>query len=530
MNSPFTSLLPLLALLLRPGRWWLLLAGSLVAMYLWRHGVALRMPDAPIPQRVVAAYQLPGSMDAFGFGMLSAYLYVNRLRLPGWVLPGMKLGRLGLPGLALVLAATWWLPGKRHEYWADNPIFYLWTPALVLGVAAIILAGVGGGRIINRLFTNRFMIYAGLVSYSYYMWHFPVLGWIVATEWFQGLGSMRFLALLLASAPLIFMISTLSYVLIEVPGMRFRRGRSNASREDRNFPDPADMVDVIIPVYAGFEETRRCIESVLKAHCATAFELVLIDDASPEPELVVYCESLRNRPGVTLLVNQRNLGYVETVNIGMRLHPDRDVVLLNSDTEVADGWLDRLQKCVHSAPDIATATPFSNYATICSYPVFCADNAMPPDVSLAELDRLFARVNAGAHVDIPTAVGFCMYIRRPCLAQVGLFDAEQFGRGYGEENDFSRRAAKAGWRNVLCADTFVFHAGGVSFGTERATLAPAAAEALSRLHPEYAELVQRFVAEDSPAKFRRAVDMGLVRRRKWRNWAGFWGWCTWRRW
>lgn len=223
----FYLVLPLLALLLRPGRWWLLLVGGLVTMYLWRHGVVTRMPDASIPQRVVASYQLPGSMDAFGLGMLAAYLYVNRLRLPGWVLPHLNLGRLGLPGLALVLVATYWLPGKRHEYWADNPIFYLWTPALVLGVAAIILAGVGGGRMINRLFTNRFMVYAGLVSYSYYIWHFPVLNWIVATEWFQALGSMRFLALLLVSAPLIFVVSTLSYVLVEVPGMRFRRGRNH---------------------------------------------------------------------------------------------------------------------------------------------------------------------------------------------------------------------------------------------------------------------------------------------------------------
>jgi len=219
----FYLVLPLLALLLRPGRWWLLLAGGLAAMVLWRHGVALRMTDAPIPQRVVAAYQLPGSMDAFSLGMMAAFLYVNRLRLPGWVLPRQNLGRLGLPGLALVLAAVYWLPGKRHEYWADNPIFYFWTPALVLGFAAIILAGVGGGRLINKLFANRFMIYAGLVSYSYYIWHFPVLGWIVATEWFQALESMRFLTLLLVSAPLIFIISMLSYVLVEVPGMRFHR-------------------------------------------------------------------------------------------------------------------------------------------------------------------------------------------------------------------------------------------------------------------------------------------------------------------
>lgn len=219
----FYLVLPLLALLLHPRRWWLLLAGSLLSMYFWRYGVVLNMMDASIAQRVVAAYQLPGSMDAFGLGMLTAYLYVNRASLPGWLVPRLKLGRLGLLGLILVLVAVYWLPGKRNEYWTDNPIFYLWTPALVLGVSAIIFAGVGGARLINALFSNRFMIYAGLVSYSYYLWHFPVLRWISATEWFQALDDMRFSILLGVSTPLIFVISALSYVLVEVPGMRFRR-------------------------------------------------------------------------------------------------------------------------------------------------------------------------------------------------------------------------------------------------------------------------------------------------------------------
>jgi peptidoglycan/LPS O-acetylase OafA/YrhL len=167
-------------------------------------------------------------MDAFGFGMLAAVLHVNRLRLPRWVIPQEKWGRLGIAGMMLVGVAIYWLPGKRNEYWADNPIFYLWTPALVLGIAAIILAGVGGSRLVNRLFSNRFMIYAGLVSYSYYLWHLPVLRWIAETDWFRSLETMRFLSLLLVSTPLIFVISTLSYVLIELPGMRFRRKAARA--------------------------------------------------------------------------------------------------------------------------------------------------------------------------------------------------------------------------------------------------------------------------------------------------------------
>ncbi|MBI1284063.1 MAG: glycosyltransferase [Thiobacillus sp.] len=280
----------------------------------------------------------------------------------------------------------------------------------------------------------------------------------------------------------------------------------------RTSVESAGMADLIVPVYKGLEETRQCVESVLQANCTTPFELVLIDDASPDPQLVEYCASLRDRPGVTLLVNPENLGFVATVNCGMRLHPDRDVVLLNSDTRVAHDWLDRLRRCAHSRPDIGTATPFSNNATICSYPNFCADNALPAP-GLAELDALFARVNAGKSIDLPTAVGFCMYIRRACLDKVGLFDAEQFGRGYGEENDFSRRAAGAGWRNVLCADVFVFHAGGVSFQGERESLMAVSADRLASLHPEYDALVKQFVFEDPPASLRQGVDIELARRR-----------------
>ncbi len=247
-------------------------------------------------------------------------------------------------------------------------------------------------------------------------------------------------------------------------------------------------------------------------HLLTPFELILIDDASPEPELSGYLDTLVGRAGITLLRNAHNLGFVQSVNRGMSLHAERDVVLLNSDTEVANDWLDRIRDCAYHEKEIGTVTPFSNNATICSYPNTCADNALPTP-GLVELDSVFAQVNAGEHIDLPTAVGFCMYIKRACLDQVGLFDAGRFGRGYGEENDFSRRAAKAGWRNVLCADVFVFHSGGISFQGEREALMADSAEILASLHPEYAALVEKFVAEDPPAKYRLVVDIELARQR-----------------
>lgn len=279
---------------------------------------------------------------------------------------------------------------------------------------------------------------------------------------------------------------------------------------ERDAGRKSDVIDVLVPVYRGLAETRRCIESILGSRQDRAFELIVVDDASPEPELVVYLDKLAATGVVTLLRNASNLGFVQSVNRGMSHHPGRDVVLLNSDTMVANDWLDRLRDCAYSAPNIGTVTPFSNNATICSYPVFCEDNALPAGIELGELDRIFKRVNHGKSVVIPTAVGFCMYIRRACLDQAGLFDAERFGKGYGEENDFSLRAAHLGWLNVLCADTYVYHVGGVSFQGEQKAHQAKAAKALLALHPEYDELVHRFIVADPVQPFRLAIDAALA--------------------
>jgi GT2 family glycosyltransferase len=272
------------------------------------------------------------------------------------------------------------------------------------------------------------------------------------------------------------------------------------------------LIDVVIPVYKGLEETRRCVGSVLAARQAAAFEVVVVDDASPEPDIARWLDGLAGEGRVTLLRNGENAGFVRSVNRGMGLHPDRDVVLLNSDTEVANHWLDRMQACARSDAKIATVTPFSNNATICSYPFEGWEGSIPGSLGLAELDRLFATTNAGRMVDLPTAVGFCMYIRRPALDALGSFDAERYGRGYGEENDFCMRAVKAGWRNVLACDVFVYHEGSVSFSEERFALQAAAGKALVQAHPDYPARVHEYLVADPANDARCAIDLARIER------------------
>ncbi|MBN8530469.1 MAG: glycosyltransferase [Alphaproteobacteria bacterium] len=271
------------------------------------------------------------------------------------------------------------------------------------------------------------------------------------------------------------------------------------------------QVDVVLPVYKGLEETMACIASVFRSRCRTPFELVVVDDASPEPAIAAALDKLAAEGRITLLRNEQNLGFIGAVNRGMTLHDDRDVVLLNSDTEVYGDWLDRLVKAADSGVDIATVTPMSNNAEICSYPFLCQDNPLPADADAEALDAYASSANSGYTVDVPTGVGFCMLIRRKALKEVGLFDQERFGKGYGEENDFCMRAAKAGYRHLLAGDVFVFHKGGVSFSESKLASVQRAQEMLHRLHPGYHAAVAHHIRRDAQFGLRRNLDLARLK-------------------
>lgn len=278
--------------------------------------------------------------------------------------------------------------------------------------------------------------------------------------------------------------------------------------ERENYP-----VNIIVPVYKGLSDTKNCIESVLSSNTLSAWRLIVINDASPEPEVTSWLREIaQNEPRLELYENIENLGFVGTVNRGMSLSRTDDVLLLNSDTVVANDWLDRIRNAAYSNENIGSVTPFSTNATICSYPKFCEDNPLPFGLDTASMDKLCAEVNSGKYVEVPTGVGFCMYIRRKCLDQVGLFDTENFGKGYGEENDFCQRAIKAGWKNIHLLDTFVLHTGGVSFGDSKSPREQAAMETMRRLHPRYEADVMNFVRNDPAKHARLALDIARIQK------------------
>jgi GT2 family glycosyltransferase len=257
---------------------------------------------------------------------------------------------------------------------------------------------------------------------------------------------------------------------------------------------------VVVPVFNAPRQTRRCLEA-LQATLDERQPVIVIDDASTAPEIPELLDSLP--PRWTKVENRSNLGFVASVNLGMTLASAQDVVLLNADTRVTEGWLSAIERCAERDERIASVTPLTNNGEIASIPEFCRPNPWPDDSE--RWAAACRRAGEGQHPEVPTAVGFCMWMRRAAIDELGLFDEAAFGRGYGEENDWCMRALEAGWRHVICDEAFVAHEGGASFGP--LGLKPGG-EAMAKLlarYPDYLERVREFVEADPLADRRRAI-------------------------
>ncbi|MBM4363513.1 MAG: glycosyltransferase, partial [Deltaproteobacteria bacterium] len=255
-------------------------------------------------------------------------------------------------------------------------------------------------------------------------------------------------------------------------------------------------VDVVVPVHGAAPLVRRCLASV-RRELAAGDRLVVVDDASPDPALVAELRALAAQdPRVVLLENPKNLGFLGTANRGMAHAAGRDVLLLNSDTELFDGALLGLGSAAHAHPRNGLASPLSNNATLCSVPVPGVSNPPPAGVTPRKIAALVRDGSPLRRPELVTPHGFCLYVRADCLAAVGLFDAERFGRGFGEENDLGERAKALGFRAVLADDVYVWHEGKASFGDEGRALERAHATVLEARHPGYHARVARYLEEN----------------------------------
>ncbi|MGY6549979.1 MAG: glycosyltransferase [Roseinatronobacter sp.] len=259
---------------------------------------------------------------------------------------------------------------------------------------------------------------------------------------------------------------------------------------------------LILPIYNAFDLLPEMLDRVMN-HTDLPFRLIVIDDCSSDTRVRPWLRAWaarhdgQERAKVKLIENARNLGFIGTVNRGLDLAQDDHgpVVLLNSDAMVPEKWASRLVAAL-ADPDVATATPLSNDAEIFSIPIVCSPGALEPGQGDAIDAALRARIAPGlAQITAPTGVGFCMALQRAWITRLGGFDTI-FGRGYGEEVDWCRRAAAQGGRHVAVPRLFVEHRGGASFGSDKQALVQQNNAIISTRYPGYDQMVQDFIRND----------------------------------
>lgn len=222
-----------------------------------------------------------------------------------------------------------------------------------------------------------------------------------------------------------------------------------------------NCTSIIILTYNNLTYTKLCIESIRNFTSVGSYEVIVVDNHSTDGSV----EWLKEQTDIQLITNGENMGFPAGCNQGIQAaKKENDILLLNNDTIVTPSWLENLQACLHSDPSIGAVGPLTD---ACS-------NLQQISVSYKDFSDLlhfamaFNSSDSRKWEDRIRLIGFCLLIKRGVLNQVGLLD-ERFGKGNYEDDDYSTRVHKAGFRLQLCGDCFIHHFGSGSFSKDVAS-------------------------------------------------------------
>jgi hypothetical protein len=219
---------------------------------------------------------------------------------------------------------------------------------------------------------------------------------------------------------------------------------------------------------------RECLASVLAETAGIAFEVIVLDNGSTDRSVEMVREDF---PQVLLIANMENRGFAAANNQGMRLARGRYVLLLNSDTVVLDGAIQKTVAFADEHPEAAVVgcrvlNPDGSLQPTC----FMFPSLLNMVLSTTYLYKLVPRSRFFGRErmawwdrddvrEVEVVTGCFMLVRREAIDEVGLMDERFFM--YAEETDWCYRFTKAGWKNLFCPDASIVHLGG---GSTRARL------------------------------------------------------------
>ncbi|MGL4428547.1 MAG: glycosyltransferase [Silvania sp.] len=292
-----------------------------------------------------------------------------------------------------------------------------------------------------------------------------------------------------------------------------RKNKEQAKNVLLNIPSRISKINItiIVPVYNAINEVIDCLDSVIQnTVLSNNIKLLVINDASPDKKVHTQLEKYKNITGVKIVHNKRNIGYTNNVNFGISLSGNDDIVLLNSDTIVSKNWLRQMSIAAYQNDDIGTVTAVSNGAGAFSVPK-SGWNDLPEHLSINHIARIVSSSTDSTFVTTPTGNGFCLFIKRDLLNDIGVFDKKKFPRGYGEENDFCMRALSNGWVNIVDLKTYVYHKRSASFKGEKDLLIEQGVAQVKYDHPYYSGAIKAIGKSSIFTAARKTIENKIIK-------------------
>lgn len=224
---------------------------------------------------------------------------------------------------------------------------------------------------------------------------------------------------------------------------------------------------VVMPVRGGESRVLRSIEAVT-SRTPELFELILVDDASPDQTLDLLAGRVHDDPRLRLLPHDRQRGFAATCNQGLALARGDTVVLLGADTVVTPGWSGRLLSHLENYPRAGAVgarlsqSPNSQTVPRLGYDPLSLEG-------LTEFSQKLATANDGIAMPVSGLCGICLAIPRRSLRLVGGFDPRFFPGGF-EDEDWCLRLLSRRLIPYRAEDVFVHHEGATSLAFEELSL------------------------------------------------------------
>ncbi|MCL5030064.1 MAG: glycosyltransferase [Bacteroidetes bacterium] len=211
---------------------------------------------------------------------------------------------------------------------------------------------------------------------------------------------------------------------------------------------------IIILTYNKLEYNKLCIESIKQNTESSTYEIIVVDNGSTDGTR----EWLTQQDNVKTIFNETNMGFPKGCNQGIEISIGENILLLNNDTIVTHNWLDNLVRCLYSSDDIGAVGPVTNnssyYQTIpVNYESIEEMHTFAKKYNVQDPDKWEERLKL---------IGYSVLFKREVFEKIGYLD-ERFTPGNFEDDDYSLRIRKEGYRLFLCRDTFIHHFGSTSF-------------------------------------------------------------------